>query len=45
MLGLAGFEVLAAGEVGRELELLVQTTGTLAGLRDLRGRGDCARPP
>ena len=31
MLGLEGFEVLAAGEVGGELELLVQTLDTLAG--------------
>ena len=31
MLGLDGFEVLAAGEVGGELELLVQTTDTLTG--------------
>jgi len=31
MLGLAGFEVLAAGEYGGELELLVQTADTVAG--------------
>ncbi len=31
MLGLAGFEVLAAGEYGGELELLVQTVETVAG--------------
>jgi len=31
MLGLAGFEVLAAGEYGGELELLVQTVETMAG--------------
>src|SRR5512144_747620 len=31
MLGLPGFVVLAAGEYGGELELLVETTGTLTG--------------
>ncbi len=31
MLGLPGFEVLAAGECGGELEVLVQTTETLVG--------------
>ena len=31
MLGLAGFVVLAAGEVGGELELLVETTETVTG--------------
>ncbi len=31
MLGLAGFEVLAAGEYGGELELLVQTSDTVVG--------------
>ena len=31
MLGLDGFEVLAAGEYGGELELLVETTATLVG--------------
>jgi len=31
LFGLAGFEILAAAEVGGELELLVQTTAGLVG--------------
>lgn len=31
MLGLAGFEVLGAGEYGGELEVLIETTATVAG--------------
>jgi hypothetical protein len=44
VLGLPGFVVLAAGEYGGELELLVETTESVTGCPPLRGDRDAARP-